>query len=98
MARLRLSAAARRDLADICRYSLREFGLSVADTYLRRMKRSFELLRERPFAGAVAPDLKPALRVLTYRRHRIFYRIEEGAVQIIRVLHHAQDVNTILNS
>lgn len=98
MARLRLSAAARRDLADIRRYSVREFGASVADSYFRGFNGAFRLLRERPFAGAVAPDIRPEVRVLSYRRHRIFHRVAAGTVEIGRVLHHAQDALEILRN
>ena len=96
MARLRLSAAARRDLVEIRRYSVREFGGRVADTYFRGFRKAFKLLREQPFAGAVEPDVTPEVRVLTHRRHRIFYRVTENMVEIGRVLHHAQDSRTVL--
>lgn len=98
MARLRLSAAARRDLAEVRRYGIREFGGDAADSYFRGFKKSFALLRERPFAGASEPDLRDAIRSLTYKRHRIFYRVEDDVIEVLRVLHHARDASGILDS
>jgi toxin ParE1/3/4 len=98
MASLRLSAAARVDLVEIRQYSISEFGPDVADAYLRGFNAAFAALRERPFVGAARPELGEGLRCLTYRRHRLFYRVERDLVLIVRIIHHARNAHRELNA
>ena len=97
MNKLRLSAAARADLVEIRKFSVGEFGRDVADAYFRGFNQAFALLRDRPFAGAARPEAGAAIRCLTHRRHRIFYRIDGDLVLIIRVIHHARNAHRDLN-
>lgn len=90
MPRTRLTEAARADLHEIRRYSLRVFGTVAADAYLRHFKAVFALLRERPMAGVARDDVVVGLRCFTHRRHRVFYRVDGGDVLVVRVLHHAR--------
>jgi toxin ParE1/3/4 len=96
MAELRLTAAARAYLIDIRRYSVAEFGATVADGYFRGFKDAFALLRERPFAGAQRIDLPTGVRCLLHRRHKILYQVDGDRVLIVRVIHHARNVKTML--
>lgn len=95
--RLRLSGAARVDLVEIRKYSIAEFGADVADAYFRGFNKAFSLLRERPFAGAGQPELAEGLRRYVHRRHRIFYRVDDDLVLIVRIIHHAQNARQALN-
>jgi len=97
VARLRLSPAARADLVDIRRYSIREFGGEVADAYLRGFNQAFALLREQSLVGPGQPDLGERVRCLSHRRHRIFYEATDDGVLIIRVVHHARNAHRELN-
>lgn len=97
MARLRLSPAARADLVEIRRYSIREFGSEVADAYLRGFNMAFALLRERPLVGPGRPELGERVRCLIHRRHRIFYESADEGVFIIRIVHHARNAHRELN-
>ncbi len=96
MTKLRLSQAARADLIDIRGYSVMEFGVEVADIYFNGFNQAFSLLRERPFIGASQPDLGRDVRCLTHRRHRIFYRVRDDAILILRVLHHTRHARSLL--
>jgi toxin ParE1/3/4 len=93
MLRLKLGAIARADLANIRRYSVREFGPDVADAYFRGFGKAFDLLRSRPYAGQARPAIASDARSLTHRQHRILYRIEGDRIVIVRVQHHAQEVD-----
>ena len=91
-ARLALLAEARKDMIELRRYSLREFGRAAADRYVDDIRSVFLLLRDKPRAGAELSDIAPGLRAFTKRGHRIFYRIVEGTIVIVRILHHSRDV------
>lgn len=91
MPKLRLSAAARDDLREIRIYSKARFGVPVAREYLTGLSMTMALLGERPLIGANADDLAIGLRGMTYRSHRLFYRVASDRVEVIRILHHARD-------
>lgn len=92
MASLRIAQAARGDLRDIRIHGKAAFGAAVARAYLEGLRRVFQLLRERPLAGAAEDDLGAGIRGFTYRSHRVYYRIDAEGVLIVRILHHARDV------
>ena len=91
MKQLDLKAVARADLADILEYSVSEFGRRVAAKYMRGLSHAFTRLEEYPEIGPLSPDIAPEIRLLRYRNHHIFYRIEGDLILVMRVLHHAMD-------
>lgn len=97
MADLKLSRAARADLAAIDDYSVEQFGQDVADAYLRRFNEVFDLLRRQPLVGIERGALGAELRCFVDRRHPIFYSFDGKEVLIIRILHHAQDARRLLS-
>lgn len=92
MAEVRLRAAADADLASILDYSIERFGEEVGEAYLASFGDAFNLLGRHPMAGALRTEIQPPIRSLSHRNHRIFYDVEDGVVWIVRVLHHAMDV------
>ncbi len=96
MAEVRLSAAAKRDLADIDEYGDEQFGADVADIYSRGFNEVFALLRRHPFAGAGKPELGKTIRCTIHRSHRIFYHYENDVVLIVRIIHHSRDAKLAL--
>lgn len=57
---------------------------------------AFERLRTHPLAGRSADSVSSGLRRLVHRSHRIFYRVNDDRVVIVRVLHHSQDERRLL--
>ena len=51
----------------------------------------YNLLLQFPRAGRSREELKEGLRSLSVRNHLIFYREIEDGIEIVRVLHGAQD-------
>jgi toxin ParE1/3/4 len=92
MARLVYSRQAAIDIDDIMAFSVAEFGNAVAADYLAGLELACELLREFPEMAAVYPRITPEVRCLIYRSHRIFYRADADQLLVVRVLHHARDV------
>lgn len=94
MARLIFSSDAGADIDEIAFFSIRTFGPVVAADYLTGLEIACERLREFPELAAVYPRLRPAVRCLIYRSHRIFYRVDDDdddSVLILRILHHRRD-------
>jgi toxin ParE1/3/4 len=96
VAEVRLRSKATVDLAGIFDYSRAEFGLAQAEAYLRSFEHAFDLLRRHPFAGALRIQIDPPIRSLPHRSHRILYDVEGDIVWIVRVLHHAMDLERSL--
>ena len=90
-ARLKLLAKAREDMIQLRRYGRREFGAAAADRLVDDLERVFRLLTDHPLAGSDFSEMTPGLRLFPMRGHRIFYRVAEGKIEIVRVLHHSRD-------
>lgn len=90
--RVRLTPAAEVDLTEIDAYGVEQFGEEIADAYTRRIYQVFDLLRRHPLAGQEEADLGKGIRRFTHRNHRIFYRVDDDLVLIVRIIHHARDM------
>ncbi len=92
MTGFRLTKAAARDIEELERYSLVEFGAGVTVDYLSGLQDTFARLRDYSGLGVARDDLWPATRSLRYRSHRIYYRSAPDGIVIQRVLHFARMV------
>jgi toxin ParE1/3/4 len=88
---LRLRASAVNDLREILGYGTQAHGEATAEAYLADLDRAFDRLRTFPELGAERSDLRPLLRCLPCREHRIFYRYDGQGISVVRVLHKAMD-------
>jgi toxin ParE1/3/4 len=96
VARLRIAAAAQSDLRDIRIYSKAAFGAATTSQYLIGLRATFTLLRERAIIGTSEEHLGFAMRSFGYKSHRIYFRSADDEVLIVRILHHARDVPTLM--
>ncbi|WP_062345918.1 type II toxin-antitoxin system RelE/ParE family toxin [Novosphingobium sp. CCH12-A3] len=92
MADVRLTAAALADLDEIDENGVTNFGSELADAYSRGFGSVFARLRRYPRSGPSAPELGDGVRTIRYRQHRLYYVIENGDVEVLRVFHVARDV------
>lgn len=92
MTKVRVTAEARDDIRSIRIYSKRIWGVAVAKDCMAGLRRTFGMLGENPFAGALEEQLSGDIRAFTYRSHRLFYRVIDREVEIVRILHYARDV------
>lgn len=97
MKQFEIKAEAKVDLANIHAFSIDRFGYEVADLYLRGFYETFDRLTLFPEIGQTLPSVRPAIRSLRHRSHRILYRFDDVTVTIFRVLHQAQDIEKALN-
>jgi toxin ParE1/3/4 len=86
-----LSRAADADIVDILEYGAANFGWDRAEAYVEGFENSFALLTEYPEIGAVHEEIRPPIRSLPYRSHRIFYDIEGDVIFIRRIFHMSRD-------
>lgn len=89
-----LTAAARKDLIDIGRYTAKKWGKRQRDKYLKQLDDAFKLLTRQPDMGRAADGIKPGYRKFSQGSHIIFYRVgAESKIVVIRILHNSIDVD-----
>ncbi len=102
MTRIIRHRAARQDLVDTYRHYAREAGLRVADRFLAQAEAAISQLASMPGLGARYEHEHPALAGLRFfpisrfKSYLIFYRPLAGGIEVLRVLHGARDIHTIL--
>jgi toxin ParE1/3/4 len=90
---IELSAAAAKDIDVILDQSVAEFGQHRTEKYYESLKRCLELLSENPGPGATAENVRAGYRRFSHQSHVVFYRVFEGGILVIRVLHARMDVS-----
>ena len=86
-----ITATALAELEAIWRYSAQTWGAAQADRYLSGLNASFGLLCEMPEIARVRTVFTKPTRVYRAGEHLIFYRVEDGALRVLRVLHARQN-------
>jgi toxin ParE1/3/4 len=79
----------------VWRYYARVASPDIADNVLRDIKRAAEAVGRNPLARRSRDDLLPGLRSALVSPHTIFFRIQNGDVAIVRVLHQRRDFPTL---
>lgn len=92
MARVELSRDADADIVGILEYGARHFGWDRAEAYAETFDDSFALLSTYPLIGVMHDDVRPPIRSLHHRSHRIFYDVEDEIIVVQRILHQSMDV------
>jgi toxin ParE1/3/4 len=93
---------ARQDLVEIFRYYAREAGFRVAQRFFAQAEATVTRLAQMPGMGTSYEHDHPALAGIRYfpvsrfRNYIIFYRPVADGIEIVRVLHGARDIATIL--
>jgi len=91
MAVYKLSGKASADVDDIYEYTIVNFGIEQARTYLNGLGDCLEALAENPLRGRAADELASELRRYEYQSHVVFFREMEQYTLIVRVLHKSMD-------
>lgn len=97
MKNFRLSKAADADLEDIYDYTLEEFGLDQAVSYVSSFDDVFETISENPEIGRERKEIREELRSLGKDRYVIFYRLLDDHIRIVRILHSSRDLPKLLD-
>lgn len=81
---------AREQVADILRYTEREWGEEQQRIYAQRIADMITLLASNPDAGRNRDDLDEGIRSYRFDSHVIFYWVEDDMLVVARVLHRRQ--------
>jgi toxin ParE1/3/4 len=89
------TSEARADIKEALEY-LEARSPAAAETLSDAIQQRCDQLGLLPGLGRSRDELQPGLRSIVVQKYTIFYRVTEVAVQIVRVLHGARDIDTIM--
>ncbi len=95
MAKYRLSNEAKEDLIRIHHYGVKKFGIAQADKYFDTFFEYFDIIAQRPFSFESVDYIKKGYRRYVCGVDSIYYRIENGSVEIMAIIGR-QDLNSVL--
>lgn len=91
--RIRFSNSAEADLLELW-LTIAEENIVAADESLDTIQATVLLLSDQPEMGRARPELSDGLRGFPTRTHHIiFYLPEADGLLVVRVLHHARDID-----
>ncbi|CDO03634.1 Plasmid stabilisation system protein [Oceanobacillus picturae] len=95
MAELRWAESAVKDLDNVCTY-IAEDSEEYARMFARRIMEAIETAAVFPHSGRIVPELKDEkVREKVLSNYRIIYRINNDAVEVVRIIHNARNFKDI---
>jgi len=95
MVKYRLSNEAKEDLIRIHHYGIEKFGETQADKYFDSFFEYFDIIARLPFSFESVDSIKTGYRRCVCGSDSIFYRLNNGVVEIMAIVGR-QDLNSIL--
>lgn len=92
--KLRIRPEARQDLRDIGDYIAQD-DRQAARRFVRTLRERCAFLAENPRVGRERPDLGEGLRSFPVGNYVIFYRLLDGVVEIVNVIHGSRDIESL---
>jgi toxin ParE1/3/4 len=88
---------AETDLAEILEY-LEERSPQAAERLAKAIDDRCSLLSQLPLMGRTREELGPGLRSVVVEQYVLFYRVTATTVEVLRFLHGARDIDTIMRT
>ncbi len=99
--RITKRAKAKQDLIELAEYIASD-NIDAAERFIDAAEAAFNFLSETPGAGASREHFSPGLSGLRmwpirrFEKHLIFYRQTPDGLDIVRVIHSARDIASLL--
>jgi len=89
---------AEEDLEAIYRF-IGQDSPARAFSFIERIQKRCDLLRDAPEQGRARPDLGPRLRIVSYGRSIVIaYQITKNTVEVVRIFYGGQDYEAVMSS
>jgi toxin ParE1/3/4 len=82
-----LSPRAQSDLDEIWDYTERHGGIDQAETYIRQLWHDILAMAANPHIGRACPEVKTGYYKFRSGSHILFFRLSDGAIDVVRILH-----------
>lgn len=96
MAECRLRLAAVTDLDNIFDYTARKWGIEQAVRYTQEIWQICQQVAEHPEYGVRCDHIRLGYRVTRVERHKIYFRIIDDGIDVVRILHDRMDSHRYL--
>jgi toxin ParE1/3/4 len=97
VSQIRISPRATSDLTEIWSY-IADDSVTNADAFIDKLYETIHVLANQSGSGRHREELSPGILSFPFARYIIFYRASREAIEIVRVLHGARDIQTIFES
>ena len=91
MGRIQRTPRADQDLEELW-FFIAQDDPAVADRWLDTLEEKIRLLADNPLMGPARPDIARELRYHPVGNHLLLYRVIQGGIEIVRVVHGARDL------
>jgi toxin ParE1/3/4 len=91
MGRVQRTPRAEQDLEELW-FFIAQDDPAAADRWLETLDEKIRLLADNPLMGPARPDIARELRYHPVGNHLLLYRIIQGGIEIVRVVHGARDL------
>ena len=92
IANYRIRSVAQSDLESIWLYTLEQWGVEQANSYLKAIINRFDWLVDNPLLGKRRDDIKQGYYCFPEGMHIIFYQIKDDQIEIIGIPHQSMDI------
>ncbi|HEY2117993.1 MAG TPA: type II toxin-antitoxin system RelE/ParE family toxin [Candidatus Acidoferrum sp.] len=94
MSQFHISPRASEDLIEIWNY-IADDSVASADAFIDKLYQTIQVLGRQPGSGRHRKELAPGIQSFPFGRYVIFYRAVKSAIEIVRVLHGARDIESV---
>ena len=86
-----LSPLAQIDLDRIWDYTAQRWGIDQAELYIRQLWQHINAAAAQPMIGRACPEVRAGYHNCRSGSHFIFYRLINGGIEVVRILHERMD-------
>jgi toxin ParE1/3/4 len=91
MMRYVLSPRAQSDLGEIWDYTVQNWSVEQAESYVRAIWSAIDRIADNPGRGRPCDDVRPGYFKFASGSHILFYRQISGGIDVVRILHKRMD-------
>lgn len=96
MPRITRRPLAEADILEIWDY-IADASFAAADRWVDRLDEQFRMLAGQPMIGRAREEMARGMRSFPFGRYVVFYMPLDDGIDVIRVLHSSQDVDSVFN-
>jgi len=92
MTTYKLYPKAESDLEIIWQYTVHQWGLNRAHSYIDDLESTFQLLAASPHLSREHTEFNPPVRIHPHAHHLIIYLQKDYGIDVVRILHENMDI------
>ena len=93
----KLSPRAETDLQDISDYTFEEYGMDQEEEYMEMLDSNLQRVGDEPGnVGIKRDDVRPGIKSLLAREHKIWFRVVGEDAHVTRVLHQSTNMDNAI--